>query len=192
MRLILVRHPAPHVALALCYGSSDVAVTPAALHAALATLATTLPPLSPTATLPIYSSPLQRCATLAVALAAQRNAPPVQFDARLAEMDFGRWELQPWERIDRAEIDAWAADLAHYAPGGGETVLQVATRVAAFVDALKSQRTGDAIVVCHAGTMRLLSALQQAPRGAPLATVAAHAAATAHRIDYAATITLQF
>ena len=191
MRLILIRHPAPQIAAGLCYGSSDVAIAPSVLRAALATLATTLPPPSQV-NLPIYSSPLQRCATLSLALAAQRHAAPPRFDARLAEMDFGRWELQPWERIARAEIDAWVADLAHYAPGGGENVLQVATRVAAFVDALRGECTGDAIIVCHAGTMRLLTALHAAPPGTALASVAAQAAATPHRIDYAGTAVLQF
>lgn len=199
MRLILVRHPATRIAAGVCYGSSDIAVEPTALNAALITLAATLPPAA-SSPLPIYSSPLQRCTALSTMLAAQRGMPPPRLDARLAEMDFGAWELQPWEHISRADIDAWAADLCGYAPGGGETVLQVATRVAAFVDALRGDNVAvnDAIVVCHAGTIRLLTALQQAMlQGAKitndtLAEVALRAAATAHHIDYAGTVSLQF
>ena len=46
----------------------------------------------------------------------------MRFDARLAELDFGHWEMQSWDGIPRAEVDAWAADVAHYRPGGGESV----------------------------------------------------------------------
>jgi alpha-ribazole phosphatase len=195
MRLTLVRHPAPLVAAGLCYGISDVPADPAALSAALATLAHALPH---SAGMRIYSSPLRRCTALSTALAAQLEMPPPRLDSRLVEMDFGAWELRPWDRIARAEIDAWAADLAHYAPGGGETVLQVATRVALFLDALRRARVADAIVVCHAGTIRLLAAIERAglqgtpPGEAALAAIALQASATPHRIDYGGVLTMRF
>ncbi|WP_426076668.1 histidine phosphatase family protein [Janthinobacterium sp. PSPC3-1] len=184
MKLILVRHPAPDVASGICYGSSDVAVAPHILAAARASLLASLP-----ANLPVYSSPLWRCAGLAQALA--RDLPASQFiqDARLAEMDFGDWELRAWQDIARGEIDAWAFDLAHYRPGGGENVLAMATRVAAFLDELLREQHAAVIVICHAGTIRLLSALQA---GLPLAETALLAASGAHKIAYGAVVTLDF
>src|SRR5206468_1510414 len=99
-------------------------------------------------------SPLRRCADLAALLpCASRHV-----DVRLAEIDFGRWEMRPWDDIPRAEIDAWATDVAAYRPGGGESVLQMAARVGAFYDELLRKPYTGAIVVCHAGTMRLLAA----------------------------------
>ena len=164
MRLTLLRHPAPAIAPGLCYGRSDVPVDPAALDAVIGGLAGSAGSAGLAASLPhhaataVYSSPLQRCTALSVPLAAQLGLPAPLLDARLAEMDFGAWELRRWDDIPRAEIDAWAADLANYAPGGGESVLQVARRVADFLDALQREAVVDAIVVCHAGTMRLLAA----------------------------------
>ena len=80
-------------------------------------------------------------------------------------------------------IDAWAADMVHYHPGGGESVLQVAERIAAFYDDLQS----DAIIVCHAGTMRLLRARHA---GLPPVEMALQAAQTAHQIPYGSTLPL--
>lgn len=185
MQLILVRHPLPAVAPGLCYGSSDIEVDQAALQAALAAIVDAVP-----RALPIFSSPLRRCSALSIPLAARLGQPSPIFDARLGEMDFGTWEMRSWDSIPRDEIDAWSSDLVHLAPGGGETVLQVVTRVAAFLDEVCTQ--AGAIVVCHAGTIRILRALQQARAGATLEDVAFTAASTVHRIDYASVVPLQF
>ncbi len=82
MRLILVRHPQPLVAPGLCYGSTDLAVAPQELARVLAAVGPTLPP-----GLPLFSSPLRRCAELAAAL----PRASLEFDARLVEIDFGAW-----------------------------------------------------------------------------------------------------
>ena len=181
MRLTLVRHPKPDIAPGLCYGRTDLAVTPGQLAQTLAALHPALP-----ADAILYGSPLQRCRTLALALAELRGGTAPIIDARLVEMDFGAWEMRPWETIARAEIDAWAADLAGYRPGGGETVLEMAARVAAFLaDVQRQQR--NAIVISHAGTMRLLAACQA---GLPLRETALRAAQHAHTIPYGGTLVL--
>jgi alpha-ribazole phosphatase len=173
VKLHLVRHPQPDVAPGLCYGASDVAVAEteiARVHASLR--AAGLP-----GDLPVYSSPLQRCALLAHRL----QAATLSFDARLAEMNFGHWELQSWDAIPRAEVDAWAADLLHYRPGGAESVLEVAHRVTAFLVDLRQANHSEALLICHAGTIRLLSAMRD---GLPLEQAALDAACKPHRIAY--------
>jgi alpha-ribazole phosphatase len=179
VKLYLVRHPQPDLAPGLCYGASDVAVAEdelARVHANLR--AAGLP-----AALPVYASPLQRCALL-----ARRLQPALlSFDARLAEMNFGRWEMQSWADIPRHEVDAWAADLLHYRPGGAESVLDVALRVAAFLGDLRQAGHAQALLICHAGTIRLLSALRDSR---PLEQAALDAAATPHRIAYGELVTL--
>jgi alpha-ribazole phosphatase len=174
MALILVRHPRPQVAPGICYGSSDVPVAADELARTVAALQPVLPAA------PVFSSPLQRCALL-----ARRLSDNVTFDADLAEMGFGSWENRAWDDIARADVDAWAADLLHYRPGGGETVLEVAVRVQRAFATLHGH--GSAIVVCHAGTIRLMTALAT---GLPLQQAALAAAATPHRIAYGAVVPL--
>lgn len=180
MKLHLVRHPQPLVDPGLCYGAADVPVTEAELARVQAALdARGLP-----GRLPVYASPLQRCALLARRL----HAHELHIDARLAEMDFGGWELRPWSAIPRSEVDAWAADLLDHRPGGAENVREVAQRVAGFVDTLRAASCAEALVICHAGTIRLLLAMGS---GLPLDQAALRAAATPHRIGYGEILTLE-
>lgn len=181
MRLLLVRHPQPLIAQGICYGSSDLPVSAEQLAQTAATLAATLP-AGPV----LYTSPLQRCAQLAQELVRQSGLAQPIADARLAEMHFGLWELQRWDDISRAEIDAWAADLAHYQPGGGESVLHMAQRVHSFYHDWHTQKQ-DAIVICHAGTIRLLQACHSGLAPAAMAQVAAQ---RPHRIAYGSTLLL--
>jgi len=180
MRLHLLRHLAPLAAPGVCYGRSDLAVDPALQAAALPALRERLPAGSP-----LFSSPLQRCAQLAREL--MPPGAPIVFDARLAELDFGAWEMRAWADIPRAEIDAWAGDTAHYRPGGGESVAAMALRVAAFYDALVARALPEATIVCHAGTIRLLVARA---RGMDAHTTALEAAARPHSIGYGEIIVL--
>ena len=143
MHLYLIRHPRPAVAEGLCYGRTDL---PLAEHpaACASLLRQQLPP-----GLPVFSSPLQRCRLL-----AEQLHPAPCYDARLRELDFGDWERQPWEAIDRMALDAWAADPLHFIPPGGEAVAQMRLRVRDFLDGLR----GDVILVTHAGVMKLICA----------------------------------
>nr|WP_315401961.1 histidine phosphatase family protein [uncultured Duganella sp.] len=179
MRLILVRHPQPLIPPGVCYGSTDLEVAPEQLALTLAALAPRLP-----GHLPLYSSPLRRCADLAA-----RLRPSPILDRRLVEMHFGRWEMKPWDDIARTEIDAWADDLANYQPGGGESVLHMAARIADFHADLQRQLgdDGEAIIICHAGAMRLLSACHA---GLAPPEMALQAARTPNHIAYGATLIL--
>ncbi len=180
MQLYLVRHPQPLVEPGLCYGGTDLLVAPDETARVRAALSTALPPGAP-----LFSSPLQRCAGLARALG---GAVAPTFDARLAELDFGSWEMQPWDRIARADIDAWAGDMVHYRPGGGESVLQMAERVIDFYADLAALAHPCAIIVCHAGTIRLLA---QRHRGMTPLQMARRAAAHPHQIAYGGLLILQ-
>ena len=172
MDLYLIRHPAPQVAPGVCYGRSELDVS----TNDVARIACELAPRLPSGA-PFYASPMQRCLALADALGGAR----VHYDLRLAELDFGAWEMQAWDSVARAEIDAWAADPVHYRPGDGESVLQMAVRVAAFHAELRALRHARAVVLCHAGSMRLLCAGQ---RGLAPLQMAQAAASAAHQIGY--------
>jgi alpha-ribazole phosphatase len=180
MKLHLVRHPRPDIEPGLCYGATNVPVAPQHLAEVLDALCGHGLP----GHLPVYASPLRRCAELALRLQTRQ----LHLDTRLAEMDFGHWEMRPWAAIPMLEVDAWAADLLNYRPGGAENVLDVARRVAAFVDDLRGANVTEALVICHAGTIRLLSAMHEHPN---LEQAALQAAAKPHRIDYGDVILLE-
>lgn len=176
MHLYLVRHPRPIVAANTCYGRTDLAVAAEELASAHASL---LPVLPKNAIL--FSSPLQRCTALSESLAQTLGCPTPTYDERLAEMHFGDWEMRAWDDIPRTAIDAWANDMVDYQPGGGESVMQVAHRVRAFRDELSSLQIEHAIVICHAGIIRLLAACEH---GLSVPEMAMYAAQKPHKIRY--------
>ena len=184
MRLYLIRHPRPSTFPDICFGQSDVPVSPRALDESLEALLSN-PALPPG--LPVYSSPLSRSADLATALTQAWEIPGPVFDCRLKEMNFGDWEMRAWTDIPRREVDAWVADLAGYRPGGGESVLDMAVRVESFRAELE-EKGNDACVVCHAGTIRLLMA---ATGRADLQTMALNAARQRIYIGYGQMVVLE-
>lgn len=156
MDLVLIRHPAVAVEAGVCYGSTDVPLAGEVAHEA-ASLATRLEALGARAPRRIATSPLGRCASVAAALAATHGVV-LHEDARLAEMDFGAWELQRWDAIERAQIDAWAADFEHARAHGGESVAQFDARVRAWFEALPVEAGATTWAVTHAGVIRALTA----------------------------------
>lgn len=143
MILHLIRHPKPVVEPGICYGRLDISAEN--VEAVAASLRAELP-----GDLPLWSSPLRRCRALAELL----NPAPI-FDERLVEMDFGAWEGRAWDAIPRLELDAWAADVAGYAPPGGESPLALQRRALDFVAMLD---VPEAVIVTHAGVIRTLLA----------------------------------
>ncbi len=109
----------------------------------------------------VWVSPLARSRDVGRHLA--RWGWRVHVDVRLAEMDFGCWDGRPWSDIAWAEVEDWQQDLLHHAPGGGETLAQLAARVQAFV-ADTTASGAPRLVVGHGGW---LNALLQLPRLLP-------------------------
>ncbi|MGJ7492034.1 histidine phosphatase family protein [Variovorax sp. ZT4R33] len=158
--LWLLRHAPVDAPAGLCYGRTDLVASAEVTRQVAAGIAAVLP-----AEVAIHSSPLRRCAALADAIAEQRpgQARPSS-DPRLAEMDFGAWEGQPWADIPRADFDAWMSDFADGRAGrDGESTRAFMARVgAAWDEWLASQR--DALWVTHAGVMRAVMLLQHGVR----------------------------
>jgi alpha-ribazole phosphatase len=158
MDVVLIRHPAVNVDAGICYGNSDVplAAGPETSAEALAVRLATLQVPAPRV---VLTSPLTRCATVAAALSNNFGCTASSDDS-LKEMDFGTWELQRWDDIDRALIDAWAADFEGARVHGGESVAQFVTRVRTWFDVFEQTRElSPAYVVTHAGVMRVIAAL---------------------------------
>jgi len=139
------RHPRPRGVAGRCIGRTDVPVDgrkarrlARRIHRE-AQRAGDLPRV-------VCCSPLRRCRDVARHL--RRLGWQVVVDAALLEADFGQWDGQAWADIPRAEIDAWVANFADHAPGGGESLRQVLVRAAAWTPPVP-----DATVVAHAGWM---------------------------------------
>jgi alpha-ribazole phosphatase len=158
MKLWLVRHAQPLIAPGICYGRLDMAADAAATAECARQLAIELP-----AGIRIAASPRQRCNQLAIALQTLRPDLTYQTDARLQEMDFGRWEGRAWQDIDPAELQAWTDNFAGYAAGHtGESVSAFMARIGAAFDALEPPQ--DTLWITHAGVIRAAGLLAQGRR----------------------------
>ncbi|MBC8722743.1 alpha-ribazole phosphatase [Paraburkholderia sp. 31.1] len=156
MDIVLIRHPAVALEAGVCYGHSDVALAESAEVTSNA-LAVKLASLQVPAPRVLITSPLTRCAALATEIANDFGCV-VSHDERLKEMDFGEWEAQRWDTIDRAVLDDWAANFEHARAHGGESVAQFVARVRAWFDAFALTRElSPAYVVTHAGVMRAIA-----------------------------------
>ena len=157
MELILVRHPAVAVEPGICYGQSEIPLAEPA-EAFVAGLLPRLAHLSAATPQRIDTSPLSRCTSVAAQLASLRGLP-LREDSDLMELNYGRWEMRKWETVERAELDAWAADLEHGRPHGGESATMLAARANRWLTRAVADCAPAAAIlaVTHAGVMRMLA-----------------------------------
>lgn len=158
MKLWLVRHAQPLVAPGVCYGALDMAADGLATDVAAQALARALP-----AGVHVVSSPLQRCEQLKQVLRGLRPDLAYRQDARLVEMNFGHWEGQRWDAIDRAELDAWTAAFDSWRCGGAENVREFMLRVGAVWDETRASQQST-VWITHAGVIRAATLLAQGLR----------------------------
>ena len=167
-RLWLVRHPRPLVEPGLCYGASDLPADLLDTARAAQALAAALP-----ARCRLFVSGLQRAQQLAHAVQDLRpELAAARVDPRLNEIDFGCWEMQPWDGIGQAAFDAWTADFARHRFGGRESVAELLQRVeAALAQALvpdpDEAGAADLVWITHAGVIRALAHLLAYPGQLP-------------------------
>jgi alpha-ribazole phosphatase len=152
MDLILIRHPAVAIDAGICYGQTDVPLACDADESARGLLQRMRVLKVPECVEAWHTSPLQRCFLFARALGDPHA------DARLKEIDFGRWEGRAWDSIDRALLDAWADDLEHACAHGGESLAQFRQRVMHWFDDTCARSNTSVHVVTHAGVIRVLTA----------------------------------
>lgn len=149
-KLILVRHPRPiEKWRKTAYGFTDVEVEPlsAAEQTALNRAAKKMGR--------IYASDLTR-ARVPAEKAAGAAKKPLVLDPRLREINMGSWEGRKWEDIAREDPEAhenWEEDVFRFSPPGGESFLDLAARVRAWIMHLPEE---DVLAVAHGGVMRAL------------------------------------
>ena len=100
----------------------------------------------------VLSSPLMRARDTAEAIVGDRNIP-VLYDARLKERNFGDFEGTGVERTEGKEC---RYSFAVKYPNG-ESNLQVAARIYAFLDEIKEKYAGkNVVIVSHGSVCRLI------------------------------------
>lgn len=124
--LTLVRHTAVDVPRGVCYGATDVPLA-STFGAEAAVVSSKLRELAPFDR--VFTSPLSRCRRLATYC----GYPDAEVDARLAEMDFGEWEMKCYDEISDPRLQLWFDDWLHVAPTGGESFMDQQRRFVSFL-----------------------------------------------------------
>ncbi|GHO45236.1 histidine phosphatase family protein [Ktedonospora formicarum] len=155
-RLLIVRHGETSYSRDnVCYGTTEVPLTELGLLQAK-TLAERLRHEDINA---IYCSPQERARQTATPSANQLQLP-LQTRLALREMDFGRWENIPRERLKQeypAELAAWDRGSWMSCPPGGETQQAVLARTVPCLTDLLVKHSGETLLlVSHQTVIRLL------------------------------------
>jgi alpha-ribazole phosphatase len=141
--LILIRHTTPQIEPGICYGQSDI---PIRNSNEIEISLSQIPKLN---NFRVFSSPLLRCKCL-----AERISNETIFDNRLMELNFGDWELMPWNDIKGEKADTWFADYINTRSPNGESFTDLYNRVSSFYNEYILNSSEHTIVVTHAGVIR--------------------------------------
>jgi len=158
-KLLLIRHAdTDAVGRKLFVGATDVDASASGL-AQLGRLHDALAEYDPEVW---YSSPMKRSIqTVEHILCADGASRNYKIDARLREIDFGRWEMKSFAEISATDpelVDSWTAYDSFVFPEG-EAVAAFQRRVADVFSALRQLPTGQAAVVTHGGVIRTMICL---------------------------------
>lgn len=125
MNLYLIRHTSVDVPAGVCYGQSDVPVKNTFETEAVKVI----DQIKHIAFDQVYTSPLSRCRRLANHCGFEQAL----VDDRLKEIDFGRWELQPWDEITDPNLQDWYQDWQRVAATQGESFNDLYERFERFI-----------------------------------------------------------
>lgn len=114
----------------------------------------------------LWSSDLSRARETADIVGARLGLKP-RLDRRLREANRGRWEGRLFDDVaaDEPQLFAsWMRAGAQWRFPGGESLEEQQQRVAACVEAIRSDGRLPALAVCHGGSIRVMLSLSD-PRG---------------------------
>ena len=142
MIVYFIRHTTPDIEKGICYGQANIDVSDDFKNEFDFLFKKIQFINSDT----VISSPLLRCTQLAGKINKKFTTNQL-----LKELDFGDWELKPWNSIPTSEIDPWMSDFVHTPVPNGESYLDLYLRSISFYESIKKNNT---IVVTHAGVIR--------------------------------------
>jgi len=97
----------------------------------------------------VYTSPLTRC----VRLATYCGFPDAERDRRIMEINFGEWEMKPFDGNDDPRLKEWYADYLNVVATGGESFAMQYQRVSQFLDELKRKNYQRVAIFAHGGVL---------------------------------------
>lgn len=107
----------------------------------------------------IVSSPLQRCLAFAQEL-SEASGLQLEVEDRLKEIGFGIWQGKTHEEITRYDpgvLQRFYRDPSTYRPDGGEGLADFRNRIVEALKEILEKHAGKHILmVCHAGTIRMV------------------------------------
>lgn len=145
MKTTLIRHTSVDVAKGVCYGFTDVPLKSTFKEEA----AITAKNLEGISFDKVYSSPLTR----ARLLAEYCGYTDVVTDDRLKEMNFGDWEMQPFDEIKDPHLQEWYDDYLHVRATNGESFMDQYQRVSSFLEEIKKSNDQNVAIFAHGGVL---------------------------------------
>ena len=107
----------------------------------------------------IVASPMKRTFMTAEAI-SKKTKVQIQIDPALKERPFGIWDGLYFDAIERDfpdEYRAWKKNPATFFPEGGESIIDLLTRVTNALDEIMAKYHGQTVVVVsHVGPIRVL------------------------------------
>ena len=146
MEVVFIRHTSVDVPRGICYGQTDVPLA-ATFPEEAAAVREKLEACRPFDA--VYTSPLTRCTRLAT----YSGYPDARRDARLMELNFGDWEMQPFSGIVDPRLGAWFDDYINNPAGGAESFRMQYERFSGFMDELLRRPCRRVAVFTHGGIL---------------------------------------
>jgi alpha-ribazole phosphatase len=153
--IYLIRHTTPLIEKGLCYGQLDIDITDSFEAEAIQ-----IQQALPTGIAQVYSSPLIRSHKLASFLFPGHT---ILLEPDLMELACGEWEGVHWDTIPPDVIDPWMKDFVNVAIPGGESYVQMHSRVTQCFARI-AEGPQPAAIVTHGGVIRsILSHITNTP-----------------------------
>jgi alpha-ribazole phosphatase len=149
-KIYLFRHTTPKIERGYMYGHTDLDVEETFMEEVDA-IKKVIPHHQE---IPLFSSPLMRCAKLAEAL----KGTQITFDDRLKEMHFGDWEMKKWDDVEKEELDTWLKNIATMPTPNGESNQQLFKRSVEAWEDITTQAGEELGLVTHFGVIQSLLA----------------------------------
>jgi len=156
-RILLVRHAEIEESYRVrCYGASDVPLSEQGRRDSQRIADELAVMLADAPVRYLLHSGMSRTREMAELIATKLNLPMI-VDSRLAELNFGIWELQPWDLIHATTGEAMVRLVDEpdtFCPEGGETIHAMRDRMLAWHRELPAE--GLIIAISHGGPIAAL------------------------------------